>query len=161
MSAPYRMRTKKSWADTYGELGEQFAMWSELRGRRINWRVDNMRGRREVTLTYQIAEEPEVRLDMANHPTAEDNLRVLYLAIEALRLNEVRGIADVVRAAYLALPAPARQRDPYEVLGVRPDADPEIVDAAFRAAAKTAHPDHGGSDEAMAELNAAYEAVKR
>lgn len=40
--------------------------------------------------------------------------------------------------------AAASQRDPYEVLGVRPDADLEIIEAAHRALAKRHHPDVGG-----------------
>lgn len=85
---------------------------------------------------------------------------MLWLVLEAMRLNETRGIEDIVRQAYLALPAPSRERDPYEVLGVRPGAPAEVIEASYRALAKRLHPDVGGSAEAMTALNAAWEAVR-
>ena len=52
--------------------------------------------------------------------------------------------------------------DPYEVLGVDPSASAEELAAARRRRARELHPDLGGSDAAMQELNAAYdEAVRR
>lgn len=49
-------------------------------------------------------------------------------------------------------------RNPYEVLGVPPDADSDTIKRGFRVAASKAHPDRkGGSDEAMAAVNEAYE----
>lgn len=47
--------------------------------------------------------------------------------------------------------------DPWQTLGVRPNAPAAEVRAAYRALALRHHPDAGGSDEAMAELNRAYE----
>ena len=44
----------------------------------------------------------------------------------------------------------------YKVLGVKRNADPVEIKAAFRARAKDLHPDSGGSDEAFAKLNEAY-----
>jgi curved DNA-binding protein CbpA len=77
-----------------------------------------------------------------------------------MRLAEARGSLDAMRETFMALPAPARVRDPWEVLGIRPDAPLAIAEAAYREATKTAHPDRGGTDEAMAELNAAIEKVR-
>ncbi|MEO8246552.1 MAG: DnaJ domain-containing protein [Chloroflexota bacterium] len=51
------------------------------------------------------------------------------------------------------------QRDAYEVLHVRPDADQIVVRAAYRALAGRYHPDNDPSPSStarMAELNAAY-----
>ncbi len=45
----------------------------------------------------------------------------------------------------------------YAVLGLSPDASPDDVVAAYRRKARECHPDHGGSDEAMAAVNGAYE----
>ena len=75
-------------------------------------------------------------------------------------MNEARGIGDVVREMYLQLPAPVKERDPYEVLGVRSDAPLEVVEACWRALARRAHPDVGGSDVAMKEINAAWEKIR-
>lgn len=92
--------------------------------------------------------------------TYRQNLRCVAFAVEAMRMNEKRGIADTLAKAYLQLEAPAVARDPYEVLGVRPDAPMMIIEAAYRVLAKERHPDHGGSAEAMKELNDGYERIK-
>jgi hypothetical protein len=53
--------------------------------------------------------------------------------------------------------------DPYAVLGLRPDATPREVAAAYRDLAKRWHPDRGGGEEAarrMAEINGAYDLLR-
>jgi hypothetical protein len=45
--------------------------------------------------------------------------------------------------------------DYYEVLGVDRTASTEEIQKAYRAAAKRSHPDHGGSVEAMQQVNEA------
>lgn len=47
--------------------------------------------------------------------------------------------------------------DPHRLLGVEPDASLDALAAARRRLALTMHPDVGGSEQAMQELNAAYE----
>ncbi|MGH2467563.1 MAG: J domain-containing protein, partial [Candidatus Limnocylindrales bacterium] len=48
-------------------------------------------------------------------------------------------------------------RDVYRILQVHPEADPDVIQAAYRRLARRYHPDTpGGSGERMAELNAAY-----
>ena len=46
--------------------------------------------------------------------------------------------------------------DPYEVLQVHRDAEPDVIRAAYRVLARKNHPDAGGSAERMAALNAAW-----
>ena len=46
--------------------------------------------------------------------------------------------------------------NPYDMLGVKPDATPEQIKEAYRRLAPMHHPDAGGSDEAMARLSCAY-----
>lgn len=48
---------------------------------------------------------------------------------------------------------------PFEVLGVAPDADDDVVEAAYRDRIKAAHPDHGGSPREFQRVRAAYQAV--
>jgi DnaJ domain len=50
--------------------------------------------------------------------------------------------------------------DPYGVLGLPPTATPDEVAAAYRRLAKEWHPDRGGGDERMAEINSAYELLR-
>lgn len=109
---------------------------------------------RAVTVVYQKAGR-EIVLSLDTQPRPVDNLRALYLCLDAMRLIDARGLGDTAQSAYLQLAAPATERDPYEVLGLRPGADPVLIKAAYAAKAKQAHPDAGGSDEAMAERNSA------
>ncbi|KAG6847927.1 hypothetical protein H0H93_004826 [Arthromyces matolae] len=53
----------------------------------------------------------------------------------------------------------SKQKDYYKVLGVARDADEKTIKKAFRRAAKTAHPDKGGSEAKMAAVNEAYEVL--
>ncbi len=50
--------------------------------------------------------------------------------------------------------------DPYETLGVARNAGEAEIRAAFRQAAKTAHPDQGGDVDSFAQLTAAHELLK-
>ena len=89
-----------------------------------------------------------------------DNIYAIGKTLEALRGIERWGTGDMVEQAFtgfVALPSP---ESPWEILGVRPDATAEEIDAAFRAKAKQVHSDLGGSDAAMAELNAARAELK-
>lgn len=51
--------------------------------------------------------------------------------------------------------------NPYRVLGLGPLAPDEVVRLVYRHLAQRCHPDHGGSQEAMARLNRAYEEIAR
>ena len=48
------------------------------------------------------------------------------------------------------------ERKAWEVLGIRPGAPEELIQAAFRKRAKELHPDAGGTREQWDELQAAY-----
>jgi len=48
----------------------------------------------------------------------------------------------------------------FTVLGVLPEAPIEVAEAAYRALAKKAHPDAGGSSEAMGRLSRAIEEAR-
>jgi hypothetical protein len=84
----------------------------------------------------------------------EDNIVALARHIEALRGQERWGVGTIEQAftGYQALPAPEQW---WQVLGLTERASLADIDAAYRAKARAAHPDSGGSDAAMARLNAA------
>lgn len=89
-----------------------------------------------------------------------DNVWALVKTIEAMRAIERHGSADLADQAFTgfaALPAPAALEPWHVVLGVSPSAPDEVVQAAYRTLARTAHPDAGGSDERMSRLNRARE----
>lgn len=95
------------------------------------------------------------------------NLRAIGLSIAAMRSMVRYGTDDLFGQAMegfaldaLPMSAARHKRPWFEVLGVFPQAPRAVVDAAYRALAKTAHPDGGGSDEAFKELSEAYDAAK-
>jgi DnaJ-class molecular chaperone len=55
----------------------------------------------------------------------------------------------------------APQGSPYQVLGLHPSAPDDVVKVVYRHLARKVHPDAGGSAEAMARLNRAYEEIAR
>ena len=98
---------------------------------------------------------------MDKQQRATDNLRVLYLAVEAMRLNEKRGLGEIVESAYLQLAAPSQAIDPYELLEIRPDASLEVAEAVYKAKVRNIHPDRGGSSEHMKALNRAIDEIRK
>jgi len=53
------------------------------------------------------------------------------------------------------------QEPPHEVLGVTPDADESVVNAAYRVRVKKAHPDNGGSKDEFKRVRRAKKALLR
>lgn len=92
---------------------------------------------------------------------AEENMRSLALALDAMRSLERHGggiMTEKAFSGFAALPPPPSC---WEVLGAEPGAAAAEVDAAWRAKARAAHPDQGGTTAAMAALNAARDEARR
>jgi hypothetical protein len=90
--------------------------------------------------------------------TVAGNLRSLGLAIEALRQLERHGGSLMLERAFegfLAIAPPDWKRPWREVFGIKTDWTGDLTDL-YREKARTRHPDAGGSDTLMAELNVAY-----
>lgn len=174
---PYSLTTKQTWAQTIDDLAEVFRKWGIASwsvepaspGRRAaNW--NQTLAERTVTLRYT-HQGRQVTLAMRDQNRAVDNLRVLYLAVDAIRMNEVRGIAELVASAYAQLPGPGAppatraattpSEDPYAVLSVERSASLDLIERIWKARLRAAHPDHGGSSEAAARLNAAMDAIRK
>jgi hypothetical protein len=58
-------------------------------------------------------------------------------------------------------PAAPPAGNPFAVLHLLPSAPREVIDASFRALAKSCHPDAGGTDAAMRELTEAHDLLAR
>ena len=104
-----------------------------------------------------------VRCEHNVKATYRSNLRDILNTIDDLRLAHYRGLGDLMMhtvSQMLALPG-AAYIDPYELLGVRSDAPIEVVEASYKALAKKAHPDAGGDDTQMRQLNEAIERVRK
>ena len=95
------------------------------------------------------------------HIRAEENMRSLALAIEAMRQLERHGGGVMMERAFegfAALPAPgaAHSQQWWIVLQVEQTATEAEIQSAFRRRAAELHPDKpGGSAAAMSELNVA------
>jgi hypothetical protein len=95
--------------------------------------------------------------------TPWENIRSLILAIAAIRSIERHGGSTMMERAFsgFAAIAPPDWKKPWrEVFGVKPDWRGDIG-ALYREKARQRHPDAGGSDTLMAELNVAYGEAKR
>jgi hypothetical protein len=91
------------------------------------------------------------------YSTVEANLQAIHHILEARRVELRHGTLALVKATFrgfLALPAPA-EKHWSEVLGVVRTATVDDVEKAFKRLLPLAHPDRGGTNEAMAELNVA------
>jgi hypothetical protein len=89
-----------------------------------------------------------------------DNIAAIAKHIEALRGIERWGVGTIEQAfaGYQALPAPEQW---WQVLGLTESATRAEIVVAYRQLASKAHPDTGGSNAAMARLNAARDDALR
>lgn len=89
----------------------------------------------------------------------QDNMRAIQHTIKALRGAERWGASDMMERAYAAfesLPPPTRATaDCWQILGVCAGASPDEITRAYHQKAMRAHPDTGGSEGAMIQLNQA------
>lgn len=90
----------------------------------------------------------------------EENLAAIAATLDAMRAIERHGGARVLERAFTgftALPAPAAHRPWREVFGFPAGAHVGIPELRtnYRRLASARHPDRGGSDAAMSELNVA------
>jgi DnaJ-like protein len=96
----------------------------------------------------------------------EDNMQAVWKTIEALRGIARWGTGDMMERTFTgfeALPAPGQhaKRPWWQILGVNQHATPEEIKAAYHRQAMACHPDHGGNEALMAEVNAAYSEATR
>ena len=97
--------------------------------------------------------------------TVAANLQAVRLTVAAIRGIARWGTPGLVAAAFsgfAALPAQSSGEGAawWQVLGVRPDATDDEIEAAYRRLARRLHPDAGGSHEAFLRLAAAYQQAR-
>jgi hypothetical protein len=103
--------------------------------------------------------------------SVRSNVRAIGLAVDGLRAIDRAGASQILERAYSAFGAlpPASSVPPvrpwWEVLGLPKEAlsfaTLVMIEAQYRELAAKAHPDRGGSDVAMAELNRARDEARR
>lgn len=99
----------------------------------------------------------EIALACDRWDRVADNIVAIAKHIEALRGQDRWGVGTIEQAfaGYEALPAPEQW---WQVLGLTAEASVAEINANYRILARTAHPDTGGSEAAMARLNTARDA---
>jgi hypothetical protein len=90
-----------------------------------------------------------------------DNMRAIGKTVEAMRGIERWGASDMLDRAFTGFQALAAPEQWWQVLQIPNTASIADIDIAYRRLARAAHPDAGGSDAAMARLNAARDAARR
>jgi hypothetical protein len=138
-NAPISARTGRPYAEAMGDYSPDpgVAVWFTFKGR------------------------PRV-MARDGHPTPAENLHSIGHVIEAMRAIERNGGGYMMERsldAFVSLPSPERRW--WDVLGISADAKPDQIEAAYRSLAKQHHPDHGGTAEAMADLNKARDEARR
>jgi len=168
MGYKYSITTRQTWQQVQQDLAETFDRWGVH-----DWRTNYPAGARSnsyyqdetqrlVELFY-VKDGKEVHLTMNLQKRAVDNLRVLAIAVESMRLNDVRGIGRVVESAYMQLAAPVAVRSPYEILGVMQGQELRVYEAVYRTMASKYHPDSkpDGDVERFKEINKAIEDIRK
>lgn len=91
--------------------------------------------------------------------TVAGNIAAIAAHMDALRSIDRYGVGSVEQAfaGYAAIEAP---RSCWQILGIAPGSTDEQVDDAYFRLAKVRHPDAGGSNAAMADLNRARQEAK-
>lgn len=141
-------RTNELWIYVDGDLG--------AKGRFIA----NQRGIRDPRVAVEFdLDGLKYRIVADRYVEPWQNLAGIAEYIKAIRAQERNGIftASEMFASFTALPARAHWSS---VLGLNLPVTRGEIETAYRRLAKQRHPDVGGSDDEMAELNAAYEQAK-
>lgn len=163
MPSKYTPPQTGTWLQEKAKLANVLRLWevgdwsalANVPDHQVNRNFDN-RSECGVTVTF-VKGKQTITLAMDDYAYPPTNLQIIRMCIDDMRMIERRGLDRTMQSAYLQLAAPAKARDWWEVLGVTQKATRDEVEAMFRVKARVAHPDAGGSDAAMAELNAAHE----
>lgn len=91
---------------------------------------------------------------------APEDVQHLVAALTQLLYASLEGFLECSRSGF-QLPGTPAENGPYRVLGLDPSAPDELVKVAYRLLAQRCHPDRGGSTQAMARLNQAYDQIAR
>lgn len=104
-----------------------------------------------------------VCIPVDRYQTVSANLQAIHHIVEARRVELRHGTLALVRASmqgFKALPPSDRPRPWRDVMAPADGLQTrEEIEARYRALARLRHPDRGGSDAMMAELNAARDAA--
>lgn len=147
------------------DLGEVFRAWKttswdyEL-GYKGARRVGLSPAERGVTVTWVTEDGKPGAMQLDTLPTINDNFRAIGLSIRDMRMIERRGCLRAMLDSLLMIEGPSGpvERDPYEVLGLRPDTvDPQMINSMGKILRSRYHPDAEDDADKYAEVNRALE----
>ncbi len=113
-----------------------------------------------VAVYFRLKEKPYV-LCCDRWQLLEQNVSALVLHINAMRGMERWGVATTEEtfAGFKELPATASGENWWDVLQCTPDAGEETIQLHYKSRLRAAHPDVGGSMDAMTRLNTARDSA--
>lgn len=183
------MTKPKTWAESLAAIDETFRKWGKMQPEISNILQPRQRSKRyhtleecEVQLRFSDfikGQRTEIKLTVRREDTAPENLHLIAVALEMVRLAEVRGVSDLIVQLYRQMhPQPqqptytytsgsTRAAPPHQVpahyalLYLDPSAPLDVCEAVYRRLATRAHPDAGGSPDTMVRLNAAIELIRK
>lgn len=88
--------------------------------------------------------------------TPRENIRALGLTVSGFRMIERSGASHLLQRAQSGFARLPAAQTCWEVLGLRPGATRDVIEARYRELARKHHPDHGGDSAMMARINAAH-----
>lgn len=160
MSYKYSPPVARPARDTMTDIAHEFDLWNRFDPEGVSdrgWDAPHPSaiGGADAAVRFVLRGQP-VTVKCSKFDTYETNLRCVWLAIQSMRLAEVRGIGDTMRAAYLALPEPLQHRDPYEVMGVHSTMMLEDIEVLYRSKARRL----GEGNPALKDLNIAMDQIR-
>jgi len=172
------MANPKTWGVLKGELSETFRKWRVFDWVLVPEKNPTPRAKaytpdeRLVAVRFRLSGK-WIGLGCSSELYACGNLQLLVVAIESMRMNDVRGVDRLIAGGYRLLyppPAPAPQpaepkaideRDPYAVLGVPASYPLAAIEKIWKAHLLAVHPDAGGNEEQAKRLNVAMDEIRR
>lgn len=145
------LKTSTPLRQTKEEIRDVFRKWPEVQA------FDVRVGLRDAEVLFTVnGRQQRLACDRFGDPGT--NLRALYLALDATRKAAQRGILEELATIATALLGPGVMKRPaHEVLGIAESSSLEVAEAVWRMLSRQRHPDAGGSEGAMKELNDAID----
>ena len=113
-----------------------------------------------VAVYFSLGGRPSV-LACDRHNWAAENVRAIAMTVKALNLVGKHGGGVILERSMRGFAGRPGDGGWWSILQVEETASREEIEAAFRELARAHHPDLGGTQERMAELNAAREQALR
>jgi len=157
-----QLNTNLTWPQLTGRLRENFRKWGVTEFMVPNLGASNASDG-AVSVEYmargvwQTATCDNWKLSAAEYRAPYKNFHAIVLALEEVRLADMRGILGVfaqVAQHFAALPA-ADDSSPHRVLRIQQGVSDSEIRTAYRKRAMETHPDHGGDAKEFEKVRAA------